>query len=103
MTSRRLARCGRAKTRLPVEYWLQGGATLLPKGGGRHLTGVSPRQQAGVTRGTFYWHFEDMHSYRTALVESWNAFLEEDRKSLVELDALPARERLSAMMIAFCS
>jgi AcrR family transcriptional regulator len=103
MTSRRLARCGRAKTRLPVEYWLQAGYTLLAKEGVRTLKAERLRQQAGVTRGTFYWHFEDMHSYRTALVESWNAFLEEDRKSLVELDALPARERLSAMMIAFCS
>jgi hypothetical protein len=25
----------------------------------------------GVTKGTFHWHFDGMHSYRTALIEAW--------------------------------
>jgi hypothetical protein len=44
-----------------------------------------------------------MDSYRAALVESWNTSLEKDRQSLAERDALPPRERLSAMMIALVS
>jgi hypothetical protein len=44
-----------------------------------------------------------MDGYRAALVESWNTFLERDRQSLAELDALPPRERLSTMMIALVS
>jgi len=90
-------------TRLSVEDWLQAGYTLLAEHGVRALKVERLCQRAGVTRGSFYWHFEDMDSYRAALVESWNTFLERDRRSLAELDALPPRERLSAMMIGLTS
>jgi AcrR family transcriptional regulator len=89
-------------TRLSVEDWLQAGYTLLAEQGVRALKVENLCQQAGVTRGSFYWHFEDMESYRAALVESWNSFLEQDR-DLDELDALPPRERLSAMMTTLTS
>src|SRR5262249_53963495 len=82
-------------TPLSVQDWLQAGYTLLAEQGARALKVERLCQQAGVTRGSFYWHFEDMDSYRAALVESWNTFLEKDRRSLDELDALPPRERLS--------
>ena len=89
--------------RLTVEDWLQAGYTLLAEQGVRALKVERLCRQAGVTRGSFYWHFADMDSYRAALVESWNTFLEKDRRSLAELDALPPRERLSAMMTALTS
>ena len=89
--------------RLSVEDWLQAGYTVLAEQGVRALKVERLCQQAGVTRGSFYWHFEDMDSYRAALVESWQTFLEHDRSSLAELDALPPRERLSAMMTALVS
>jgi AcrR family transcriptional regulator len=76
---------------------------LLAEHGVRALKVERLCQRVGVTRGSFYWHFDDMASYRSALVESWNAFLEDDRRSLAELDALPPRERLSAMMTALTS
>ncbi len=87
-------------TRLSIEDWLQAGYTLLAEQGVRALKVDRLCRQAGVTRGSFYWHFENMDSYRAALVESWNAFLEQDRHSLADLDALLPRERLSAMMTA---
>ena len=90
-------------TRLSVQDWLQAGYTVLAEQGVRALKVERLCQQLGVTRGSFYWHFEDIHGYRAALVESWNTFLERDRRSLAELDALPPRERLSTMMIALVS
>lgn len=90
-------------TRLSVEDWLQAGYTLLAEQGARALKVESLCQQVGATRGSFYWHFEDMAGYRTALVESWNEFLQHDRRGLAELDSLPPRERLSAMMFALMS
>ncbi len=86
--------------RLSVEDWLQAGYALLAEHGLRALKVERLCQQAGVTKGSFYWHFADMDSYRAALVDSWNTFLDKDRQSLAELDALPPRERLSAMMTA---
>lgn len=90
-------------TRLSVEDWLEAGYSVLAEEGVRGLKVDRLCRQVGVTRGSFYWHFDDMDSYRTALVESWNTFLEKDRESLAELDALPPRERLSAMMTALTS
>ena len=63
-------------TRLSVEDWLRAGYTPLAEQGVRALKVESLCQQTGVTRGSFYWHFEDMDSYRAALVESWKTFLE---------------------------
>jgi AcrR family transcriptional regulator len=89
-----------SSTRLSVEDWLQAGYTLLAEHGLLALKVERLCRQAGATRGSFYWHFEDMDSYRAALVESWNTFLEQDRRSLAELEAQPPRERLSIMMTA---
>ncbi|MEE6138896.1 TetR/AcrR family transcriptional regulator [Mycobacterium sp. 050128] len=87
-------------TRLSADDWLQAGYTLLAEEGARALKIERLCQQVGATRGSFYWHFEDMDGYRGALVDSWNAFREEDRQILAEIDTLPPRERLSAMMIS---
>ncbi|WP_406817853.1 TetR/AcrR family transcriptional regulator [Mycobacterium sp. M23085] len=73
------------------------GYTVLAREGVRALKVERLCQQAGVTRGSFYWHFEDIERYRAALVESWNKFLERDRQALAELDGLPPRERLLAL------
>ena len=90
-------------SRLSVQDWLQAGYALLAEEGARALKVERLCQQAGVTRGSFYWHFEDIDHYRAALVDSWNTFLDKDRQELAELDALPPRERLSAMMTALVS
>ncbi|OBB84243.1 TetR family transcriptional regulator [Mycobacterium colombiense] len=90
-------------TRLSAEDWLEVGYTVLAEEGVRALKVERLCQQAGVTRGSFYWHFEDIEQYRAALVESWNKFLERGRQALSELDVLPPRERLSAMMINLVS
>jgi AcrR family transcriptional regulator len=104
-STRNVARVAAQKprSRLSVEDWLQAGYTLLAEQGARALKVDRLCQQAGVTRGSFYWHFEDMDSYRATLVESWNTFLERDRHDLAELDALPPRKRLSAMMTTLIS
>ncbi|EUA26969.1 bacterial regulatory s, tetR family protein [Mycobacterium intracellulare 1956] len=90
-------------TRLSAEDWLEVGYTVLAEEGVRALKVERLCQQAGVTRGSFYWHFEDIDHYRAALVESWNKFLERDRQALSKLDELPPRERLSALTLTLVS
>jgi AcrR family transcriptional regulator len=93
----------RPSSRLSVEDWLQAGYAVLAEQGVRALKVETLCQHTGVTRGSFYWHFQDMDTYRTALVESWNTFLEQDQRSMAELESLPPRERLSAMMTGLTS
>ncbi len=90
-------------TRLSAEDWLEVGYTVLAEEGVRALKVERLCRQAGVTRGSFYWHFEDITHYRAALVESWNTFLERDRQALSKLDELPPRERLSALTLTLVS
>nr|MDT0522719.1 TetR/AcrR family transcriptional regulator [Streptomyces sp. DSM 41633] len=83
---------------LTADDWVQAGYALLASDGMRALKIERLCEQVGATRGSFYWHFTDMKGYRAALVASWNAFLEQDRRALAELEDLPPRERLSQMM-----
>ncbi|OMC38433.1 TetR family transcriptional regulator [Mycobacterium sp. GA-1841] len=85
---------------LTADDWIQAGYALLASDGMRALKVERLCEQIGATRGSFYWHFTDMKGYRAALVASWNAFLEQDRRSLAELEHLAPRERLSRMMQA---
>ena len=77
---------------LTADDWVQAGYALLASDGMRALKIERLCEQVGATRGSFYWHFTDMKGYRAALVASWNAFLEQDRRSLAELEDLPPRE-----------
>ncbi|OLP00933.1 TetR family transcriptional regulator [Mycolicibacterium porcinum] len=83
---------------LTADDWIRAGYALLASDGMRALKIERLCEQIGATRGSFYWHFTDMKGYRAALVASWNAFLEQDRRALAELEDLPPRERLSQMM-----
>jgi len=83
---------------LSVKDWLEAGYAVIAEEGARALKIERLCRQVGATRGSFYWHFEDIASYRETLVASWKSFLERDRESLAKLDELPPRERLSKMM-----
>jgi AcrR family transcriptional regulator len=83
---------------LSVNDWLEAGYALIAEHGVRALKIERLCQLVGATRGSFYWHFDDIDSYRAALVSAWNLFLEQDRRSLAKLGELPPRERLSTMM-----
>lgn len=88
---------------LTPDDWLQAGYALLSSEGVRALKIERLCSQAGATRGSFYWHFTDLNAYRAALVDSWNTFLENDRRFFDQLSELPPRERLTTMMTALIS
>ncbi|MBM9461121.1 TetR/AcrR family transcriptional regulator [Nocardioides sp. zg-536] len=56
-------------------------------------------KHAGVTRGSFYWHFSDLGALHAAMAERWCAETREAMRNLAELDRLPPRERLQAMTL----
>ena len=58
-------------TRLSVEDWLQAGYTVLAEEGVRALKVERLCRQAGVTRGSFYWHFEDRGALLSAMLDTW--------------------------------
>jgi AcrR family transcriptional regulator len=89
--------------RLQVDDWLLAGYSILAEEGVKSLKIERLCAVVGATRGSFYWHFADIQSYRDALVSSWSEFLQKDRRELEALSAGPPRERLSKMMALLVS
>ncbi|MGV0748617.1 TetR/AcrR family transcriptional regulator [Mycolicibacter virginiensis] len=86
--------------RLSVQDWVQAGFRILAEDGVKALTIDRLCKRLGVTKGSFYWHFADMKTYRQALVDTFAAVRDSDRGDFDALSELPPRERLSRMMAA---
>jgi AcrR family transcriptional regulator len=53
----------------------------------------------GVTRGSFYWHFEDLDALKSAIAARWCAESREALRALSDLHHLPPKERLQLMAL----
>ena len=87
-----------SNNRLSIGDWIQAGFAILAEEGLKALKIERLCRRLEVTKGSFYWHFTDIASYRTALVQAWGELRGDDRRDLGELAGLPPRERLSEMM-----
>ena len=90
-------------SRLTTDDWLQAGYTILAEDGLKSLKIDALCRRLGVTKGSFYWHFQDMAGYRAALIESWGNLRDDDRSRIEAVDELPPRERLVQMMASLVS
>jgi len=91
---------GGTNSRLSVDDWVQEGFRVLAEDGVKRLTLGRLCSRLGVTKGSFYWHFNDMPAYREALIGTWAAVRDEDRGYFDDLASEPPRQRLSRMMTA---
>jgi AcrR family transcriptional regulator len=94
---------GTAGSRLGLDDWVQAGYELLAEEGIKALKIDRLCVRLGVTKGSFYWHFDGMPSYRAALVQSWGELRDEDRRTFDDMADLAPRERLSQMMSSLVS
>ncbi len=83
--------------RLERDDWTRAGLDALERGGVEAVAVVPIARSLGVTRGSFYWHFESRDELLAGVLERW------ERLSTDEvLDALEAitdpRERLRALL-----
>jgi len=86
--------------RLSVDDWIQAGFALLAEGGPNALRLDRLCEHLDVTKGSFYWHFADLPTYRTALIEAWGSLQDQDRQRFAEMPGDQPRERLKTMMQA---
>src|SRR6202050_3414980 len=60
-----------APTRTPRRKWIEQGLRALAAGGPGAVR-IEPLAQAlGVTRGGFYWHFEDRRALLEEMLDTW--------------------------------
>lgn len=84
--------------RRSVDDWIQAGYEILAEEGVAKLKIDNLCTRLGATKGSFYWHFTDIASYRDALVEAWGQLREAEHHRLEHLDDVEPRERLLLMM-----
>jgi len=93
----------RLGSRLSVDDWIRAGYAILAEEGIKALKLDRLCARLGVTKGSFYWHFDGMPSYRAALIATWGELRDEDRRSFDDAGDLTPRERLARMMSALVS
>ena len=89
--------------RLTVDDWVEAGYALLAEEGIKALKVDRLCERLGVTKGSFYWHFDGMPSFRTALFGAWTPLREADRAVIEGAEQSTPRERLSLMMTSLLS
>jgi AcrR family transcriptional regulator len=89
--------------RLSVDDWIRAGYGILAEEGTKALKIDRLCERLGVTKGSFYWHFDGIPRYRAALIAAWGELRDQDGRSFDDLGDLPPRERLARMMSALVS
>lgn len=51
--------------------WLNAGLQALASQGSEGLRVMQIAKQLGVTKGSFYWHFQDLAEYQEAVLDEW--------------------------------
>jgi AcrR family transcriptional regulator len=83
-----------APTRTPRSRWIDEGLGALAAGGPDAVR-IEPLAQAlGVTRGGFYWHFEDRGALLREMLDRWERVSIDEVIERVEREGGDARERL---------
>ncbi|MGX9788961.1 TetR/AcrR family transcriptional regulator [Mycobacterium sp. MMS18-G62] len=84
--------------RLTDEDWIQTGFVILAETGPNALRVDALCKRLNVTKGSFYWHFADMQTYRTALIDAWANLNDEHRRPFEDMRDVEPRERLALML-----
>ncbi|MGW5138458.1 TetR/AcrR family transcriptional regulator [Nocardia beijingensis] len=87
---------GRAP-RLSYEAWVDGALALLAREGVAAIRIPRLCQELGVTKGSFYWHFDDIEQLMAAMADRWSARQTEIIRALGAIESVPVERRIAAM------
>jgi AcrR family transcriptional regulator len=83
-----------ALTRTPPSRWIDEGLRALA-GGGPDAVRIEPLAKAlGVTKGGFYWHFDDRRALLEEMLDTWERMGVDEVIERVEAEGGDARARL---------
>src|SRR2546421_5789778 len=87
-----------ALTRTPRNHWIDEGLRALAAGGPDAVR-IEPLAQAlGVTKGGFYWHFDDRRALLEEMLDSWERVSVDEVIERVESEGGDARARLRRLL-----
>jgi AcrR family transcriptional regulator len=83
-----------ASTRTPRGSWIDEGLRALGQGGPDAVRVERLAQGLGVTKGGFYWHFEDRPALLAEMLEAWEGLVVDQVIDIVERGGGDARDKL---------
>jgi AcrR family transcriptional regulator len=83
-----------AATRTPRTSWIQEGLRALGVGGPDAVRIEKLAQALGVTKGGFYWHFEDRPALLEEMLDAWERLVVDEVIDRVESEGGDARAKL---------
>jgi AcrR family transcriptional regulator len=83
-----------APTRTPRTSWIQEGLRALGVGGPDAVRIEKLAQALGVTKGGFYWHFEDRPALLEEMLDAWERLVVDEVIERVESEGGDARAKL---------
>ncbi|HYF46788.1 MAG TPA: TetR/AcrR family transcriptional regulator [Acidimicrobiales bacterium] len=83
-----------AVTRTPRERWIEQGLVALGDGGPAAVRVESLARDLGVTKGGFYWHFDDRATLLDAMLDAWERRFVDEVIEEVEGQGGDPREKL---------
>lgn len=91
----------KGSSRLSVDDWVACALEVLADEGVAGIKIGTLCKRLGVTKGSFYWHFEDLETFLGAVAEHWAAERDAAVASFVELESVEPATRLRLMMLRF--
>lgn len=86
-----------ATTRTPRSRWIEEGLSALADGGPDAVRIEPLARRLGVSKGGFYWHFDDRRALLEEMLETWERSGVGDVIEAVESEGGDARERLARL------
>jgi AcrR family transcriptional regulator len=83
-----------APTRTPRTTWIEEGLRALGVGGPDAVRIEALAQALGVTKGGFYWHFEDRRALLEEMLDTWERVVTDEVIEMVEAGGGDARTKL---------
>jgi AcrR family transcriptional regulator len=83
-----------AVARTPRTHWIDEGLRALAAGGPDAVRVETLARELGVTKGGFYWHFEDRPALLDAMLASWEAHFVDEVIDQVEAEGGDPRAKL---------
>jgi AcrR family transcriptional regulator len=86
-----------APTRTPRDSWIEEGLAALGVGGPDAVRVETLAQALGVSKGGFYWHFDDRRALLDEMLAAWERVVIDEAIEHVEAGGGDARERLERL------
>ena len=90
-------RSAERRRRLSLEDWAEAGLHVLVTEGRAAVKISRLCKDLGVTKGSFYWHFDDIDQLMKAIATRYASQDNDAARGLTSLEELPVRERLARM------